>query len=234
MAVRARLADQAAVRTVFAALLVVLAAACAAPPQPPAWQSDAHEALEAYRTHYFAGDSRRAERDYAAARAAVASTGRLELAARVAVVRCALGTAALDFDKCAGLDAALADAGAEERAYGAFLAGRWEGIDTRALPAAYRSVATAGSENAQNRALQQIDDPVSRLVAAGTLLRQARISPESVTSAIDAASAEGFRRPLLAWLKVQEKLAESAGDAAAAALIRRRIALVEGEKPQPK
>jgi len=218
-----------------AALAAALAgASCASPPPVPPWQSDAVEALEAYRAHYLAGESKRAERDYAAAQAAIGSTGRLELAARIVVIRCALGTAALDFDKCSGLDAALHDAGAQERAYGAFLAGRWQGIDMSALPSAYRGVAGAGPEEAQNRQLRAIEDPVSRLVAAGTLLRQARISPESVAAAVDAASAEGLRRPLLAWLKVQEKLAESAGDAAAAARIRRRIALVEGAKPSAK
>lgn len=234
MALRARIADQAAVKACIVALAAALAGACAALPQPPAWQSEAYEALEAYRTHYFAGDGRRAERDYAAARTAVASTGRLDLAARVEVVRCALGTAALDFDKCAGLDATLADAGAEERAYGAFLTGRWEGIDARALPAPYRGVAAAGPGEAQERELQRIEDPLSRLVAAGSLFRQARISAAGIASAVDAASGEGFRRPLLAWLKVQEKLAESSGDAAALALIRKRIALAEGAKPQPK
>jgi len=217
------------------ALAAALAAAsCASAPEVPRWQGDAFEALEAYRTHYLAGESKRAERDYAVARAAVGSTGRLELAARVDVIRCALATAALDFDKCAVLDAVLPDAGAEERAYGAFLAGRWQSIDMGALPAAYRGVAAASSEEAQNRQLREIEDPVSRLVAAGTLLRQARISPDGVAAAVDAASAEGLRRPLLAWLKVQEKLAESAGDVAALAIIRRRIALVEGAKAHAK
>jgi len=210
------------------------AVSCASAPQVPRWQGDAFEALEAYRTHYLAGESKRAERDYAAARAAVGSTGRLELAARVEVIRCALATAALDFDKCAALYAILPDAGPEERAYGAFLAGRWQAIDMRALPAAYRGVAAASAEEAQNRQLREIEDPVSRLVAAGALLRQARISPDGVAAAVDAASAEGLRRPLLAWLKVQEKLAESAGDAAALAIIRRRIALVEGAKAHAK
>jgi hypothetical protein len=210
------------------------AAACATPPPVPPWQGDAFEAIETYRKHYLAGESKRAERDYAVARAAISSTGRLELAARLEVIRCALATAALDFDKCAGLDAALLDAGAEERAYGGFLAGRWQEIDARSLPAAYRGVAAAGSEETQNRALRQIEDPVSRLVAAGALLRQARLAPDSVAAAVEAASGEGLRRPLLAWLKVQEKLAESAGDAATLALIRRRIALVESAQPRAK
>ncbi len=208
-------------------LLASLLAGCAAP-QVPLWQEDAFAALESYRRSYLDGNTRGAERDFAQARKAIASTGKLELAARAEAIRCALATAALDFDRCAGLEAALADASAEERAYGAFLAGRWEGMDLRALPAAYRGVAGAADEAAQNRALRAIEDPLSRLVAAGVLLRLARISPEGVAAAVETASAQGFRRPLLAWLKVQAGLAEKAGDAVSLELIRKRIALVEG------
>jgi hypothetical protein len=114
-----------------------------------------------------------------------------------------------------------------------FLAGRWEALDARALPAAYRGVVGAKDGAAQSQALRAIDDPLSRLVAAGVLLRLARISPDGVAAAVDAASAEGYRRPLLAWLKAQAQLADAAGDAAAAALIRKRIAFVEGA-PQPR
>jgi hypothetical protein len=213
---------------VRAAALAAALAGCASPPPAPRWQSEAFDALEAHRAAYLAGESKRAERDYAAARAALGSTGRLDLAARVEVIRCALATAALDFDKCAGIDAALADASAEERAYGMFLAGRWDALDARALPAAYRGVVAAKDGAAQSQALRAIDDPLSRLVAAGVLLRLARISPDGVAAAVDAASAEGYRRPLLAWLKAQATLADAAGDAAAAALIRKRIAFVEG------
>jgi len=47
--------------------------------------------------------------------------------------------------------------------------------------------------------------------------------------AIDIASAQGWRRPLLAWLGVQEKRAEAAGDREVLERIRRRIALVAGK-----
>jgi hypothetical protein len=43
---------------------------------------------------------------------------------------------------------------------------------------------------------------------------------------VDTASARGWRRPLLAWLKVQQQRAQAAGDAEAAASLQRRIDLV--------
>ena len=67
--------------------------------------------------------------------------------------------------------------------------------------------------------------PLARLVAAGVLLQTNRADPAVIASAIDTASAQGWRRPLLAWLGVQQKRAQAAGDTAEAARIQRRITL---------
>jgi hypothetical protein len=76
--------------------------------------------------------------------------------------------------------------------------------------------------------LRAIDDPLSRLIATGVLFQQGRASPDAIALAVDTASAQGWRRPLLAWLGVQLALAEKAGDSAAAAALKRRISLAGG------
>jgi hypothetical protein len=207
-------------------------AACAGGPAAPEWQSQSHDALERFRQHYLEGSSQLAQRDFAEAKAAVASTGRPELAARVELMRCALGIAALDADSCIAFDAARLDATAEDQVYGDFVVGRLHELDAAGLPAHYRRVATAGDDAARNKAMQQIEDPVSRLVAAGVLFRLAQLSPDGLSTAVDTASAQGYRRPLLAYLNVQAKLAESAGDAAALQTIRQRIDLVYQSLPK--
>jgi hypothetical protein len=75
-------------------------------------------------------------------------------------------------------------------------------------------------------ALQAVADPLARLVAAGVLLQTGRADPGVIRLAIDTASAQGWRRPLLAWLGVQALRADAAGDSADAQRIRRRMALV--------
>jgi len=75
-----------------------------------------------------------------------------------------------------------------------------------------------------------IEDPLSRLVAAGVLFKAGRASPEVIALAVDTASAQGWRRPLMAWLGVQLQRAEQAGATDEAARIRRRLALVQGER----
>ena len=106
--------------------------------------------------------------------------------------------------------------------------------DASRLPPQYRAVATARDEASRNKAMQQIADPVSRLVAAGALFRLAQLSPEGAAAAIDTASAQGYRRPLLAYLAVQAKRAESAGDAVALQSIQKRIDLVYRSLPDAK
>jgi len=197
----------------------------------PEWQSDAHVALEKFTQAYLEGDTRLAERYFAEARMSISATGRLDLAARAELIRCALAAASLNDEPCADFEALRNYATAEEKAYAQFLAGHWQDLRARDLPEPYRGVATGGSEAPQNREIGRIEDPVSRLVAAGAAFRAGRLSPVGVATAIDTASAQGYRRPLLAYLSVQAKLAEQAGDSAAMETIRRRIELVS--QPQP-
>jgi hypothetical protein len=56
-------------------------------------------------------------------------------------------------------------------------------------------------------------------------MKAGKITPADIANAADTASNQGWRRPLLAWLGVQEQRAQAAGDAAAVQQIRRRIAL---------
>ena len=213
---------------------LLLLSACAGGPMPPEWESQSHAYLERFSQQYLEGNARQAERSFAQAKAAVASTGRPELAARVELVRCALGTAALDVEACIAFESSRGDETAEDQAYGDFVGGRLRAQDVSRLPSQYRDVATARDDAARNKAMQQIADPVSRLVAAGALFRLAQLSPEGLSTAVDTASAQGYRRPLLAYLNVQARRAESSGDAAALQSVQKRIDLVYRSLPAAK
>ena len=194
-----------------------LLGACAGTAPPPDWQSNAYLALKNFETAYLKGDTRLAEAEFARARAELASTGRVDLVARAELLRCAAQVASLAFDDCPGFAALAADAHAQERAYAQYISGRWQGLDVDLLPAQHRPVVKGGALP---------EDPIARLVAGGALLRAGKIDPAGIVSASKTASANGWRRPLLAWLGVQEKRAADAGDREGAARIRRRIELV--------
>jgi hypothetical protein len=206
----------------FLAAFAFALASCAGGPPAPGWEASAHGALESFQSSYLAGRTRVAEQDFARARSELSATGRADLVARAELVRCAARVASLEFDDCPGFLLLAADAAPAERAYAAYLAGRAQAGDLALLPEHHRAVSTGS--------LASVADPLARLVAAGVLFRQARLAPEGIATAVDTASAQGWRRPLLAWLGVQEKRARDAGDRDAADAIGRRIRLVTGER----
>lgn len=202
-----------------------LLSACGSQPPTPDWQLNARDSLERAQKAYLTGDSRIEETEFDRARAEVARTGRPDLLARAELMRCATRVASLAFDDCPGFVALAEDAAPPERAYAAYLAGRAGPTDAALLPAQHQALA-AGAVSVE--AVAALPDPLSRLVAAGVLLRSGRAQPPVLALAVDTASAQGWRRPLLAWLNAQALQAEAAGSADEAARLRRRIALVLG------
>ena len=186
-------------RRLPALALSALLGACSSAPLPPDWQQNASDSLRAFQQYYLSGDAR-AEAEFARGRSELARTGREDLVARAELLRCAVRTASLEFDDCPGFEALRAGASAEEAGYAEYLAGR----GTRAASG----------------------DSLSRLVAAAVELRKASVTPARMQEAVDIASAEGWRRPLLAWLGVLEKRASDAGDSETAARLRRRMELI--------
>lgn len=212
------------------ALITLLLSACASGPVPPDWQMNAHAALNAAALAYLDGNDKLAGVEWTRGRSEIARTGRLDLLARAELTHCAVRVASLEFGACTGYDALAQDAGAVERVYAQFLEGRWAGLNAQALPAHYHSLLAAQDETQLAAALNAIEDPLARQIAAGVVMRQGRMSPASIQVATDGASSQGWRRPLLAWLGVQAERARVLHDAAELERLQRRIALVSGQR----
>lgn len=202
-----------------AALIGLVLAACGSKPVQPDWKVNASSSLKAYANAYLKGDTSIAAAEFARARLEMASTGRPDLVAHAELYRCATRTASIEYDDCPGFAALARDATPAEHAYAAYLSGNWEGLDAALLPEQHRAVVQGKT------ALAAIADPLSRLVAAGVLMRAQRIAPADIATATDTASEQGWRRPLLMWLGVSLKRAQAAGDSEAAARFQRRIDL---------
>jgi hypothetical protein len=201
-----------------------LLTACASGPPPAEWQLSAQGALREAVQAYLTGNDRVANAEFTRARADIASTGKLDVLARAELVRCAAQVASLDIDTCPAYQTLAADAAPAERAYAAYLSGRWQGLEVALLPPQHRAVPTA-----TDKALGSIEDPLAQLVAAGALWQAGQLSPAGVATAVDTASSQGWRRPLLAWLGVQLKRAEAAGQTDEVQRLNRRMDLVSGK-----
>lgn len=221
---------QATLRIAVSGFLAVLAG-CAGKPPAPDWQLNAYSASDRAVQAYLDGRQRVESAEFARARSEIARTGDAAQLARLELLRCAAQVASLDLAPCTRFDALAQDATPAERAYARYLAGRADPADVALLPQAQQAAARAGPEQTAAVIAGQ-SDPLAQLVAAGARFARGQASPQLVQLAVDTASRQGWRRPLLAWLGVQEKLAEGRGDEPEAARLRRRMAIVNQEKPR--
>jgi hypothetical protein len=212
-----------ALRTVLCVILALLVSACANKPQPPEWQIGSRDALERYQRAWLAGSNRAADAEFTLARRTLAATGQAAMVARAELTRCALQVASLDFQPCNGFEPLRADADASAVAYASYLqAAALSPSQVQLLPKAHQGAA-AGPVDAAT--LAAIDDPLSRLVAAAVQVRGGHASPRLLEVAVETASAQGWRRPLLAWLGAQARAAQLAGNPGRALELRRRMEL---------
>jgi hypothetical protein len=207
-------------------LPALIIAACSSTPPPPDWQMNAQQSIERATKAYLEGNARVEAAEFTRANSEVARTGRADLLARVALARCAAAVASLVQEPCTAFEKLREDAPLPERTYAEFLAANAT-VEVAQLPTQYRSAAAAANDNAASEAVKNITDPVSRLIAAGVVFKRGQASPALIEIAIDTASSQGWRRPLLAWLGVQLMRAEKAGAPDEAERVRRRIRLVE-------
>jgi hypothetical protein len=217
--------------------LAVLLAACSNQPRMPDWQLNAKAASDRFVEAELTGNTRVAALELGRARHALSATGRADLMARLELLACATRQASLDFSPCAAFEALRGQAAPAERAYADYLSGQLEpgGIDL--LPAPQRPLARqlilAVRPSSEPSVPQSTDEPLSRLLASAVLLRAGQASPAVLQGAINIASDQGWRKPLLAWLGVAAQRAEQAGNAQEAERLRSRMALVAPSRLAP-
>jgi len=200
-----------------------LLAACSSGPRAPDWQLEAKGSMDRSVAAYMEGNSRVEMAELERERGQLTRSGRADLLATAELLHCATRVASLVLDEpCTAFEKLRPDATEAQRAYADYLKGQVAPQGIALLPESQRAAA-AGSAGA----LAGITDPLSKLVAAGVLLQTGKADPAVIRQAIDTASAQGWRRPLLAWLGVELRRVEQGGNAAEADRLRRRIELTQ-------
>lgn len=205
--------------------------------QPPAadWALNAETAADRATQAYLRGDQRVQALEWRKARSEVERTASPQRLARLALMRCATEVASLDWHGCAEFTAVAVDADRPEQAYARYLQAQPLSVqDIALLPAAQQPVARAlqsasGSEGLVLSAVQAVQAPLSRLVAAAVVARARGPSDALLAEAVDTASAQGWRRPLLAWLLLRIQQAHGAGDEVLAQTLERRVRVLQGQ-----
>ena len=209
------------------ACLVLLAACGSGGPPPPDWKTDSADLIERYQKHALLGDNTLAERYFKQAVAATGGAGRVAETARLWLVRCATRRAMLIDDACAEYaDLARIAPNAADQAYYQFVTLQWGGLDASLLPRQHQDLLRA-ARGRRGEALGKIDDPLARLLDASLLVMRQEADARTLALATETASSQGWRQPLLTYLKLQQKQAAAQGDATELARLERRIQLVE-------
>lgn len=210
----------------FAALILLTACGSGGPP-PPDWKTDSADLIERYKKYALLGDNTLAERYFQQAVIATGGAGRVADTARLWLVRCATRRAMLIDDACTEYaDLARIEPDAADQAYYQFITLRWEAVDVARLPTQHRALVTAPAGK-RNEVLAQISDPLARLLDASLLVMRQESDAATLVLATETASSQGWRQPLLTYLKLQEEQAASQGNAADLDRLRQRIRLVE-------
>ena len=210
--------------------LTMLLGACGNAPPVPRWESNAASLMGNYQSDWLEGHESLARREFALAVKATAATGNPAQLARLYLVQCGLRRAALDWRSCAEY-AHWAGAAPDPReaTYAQFLEGDWAGLRGALLPHQYAGIPALDHAPASrlNGALEDIADPLSRLIAASVAIKRGQGDAQTLELASAAAARQGWRRPLLAWLKLRLAAAKERKDGVAEALLAQRIQLVE-------
>lgn len=220
---------------IWAGLLLLSACGSAGPPAPD-WKTDAVDFIERYKKHALLGEHAVAERFFQRALHATGGAGRISETARLWLVRCATRRANLLDDDCSEYaELAKLETSAEDRAYYQFVTLKWSELDAAKLPAQY--VGLVKSDPARlNTQIAATEDPLSRLLAASLVTQRGHADHATLVIAMETASSQGWRQPLLTYLKLLEKNAAARGAMSDQQTYTVRIRLIEDalRSPNPR
>lgn len=209
--------------------VLILLTACGSRPAPE-WIGASYNHLEAFKRHDLRGNERLAEQSFQRALEEIQSSGDIEAMAIAYLTKFAVRTASLeDFDDREYLNLAAADSGLPHMQYYSFLKDFRSGVDPDQLPRQYRDFLKAirnGSPSEIAGEATRIDDPLSRLIAVGLAVRGGLESESLLNGAIETASRQGWKKPLLAYLKRIERHYDSVKEVKKAADVRKRLDLI--------
>lgn len=211
---------------ILASVAILTACGSGGPPVPD-WKSDSVDFIERYKKHALIGENLLAERYFHKALRATAGAGRVRETGRLWLVRCATRRASLLDDNCSEYaELANVETTEEDRAYYQFLTLNWNSLNARNLPAQYAGLINADPTRIHTQ-VAAIADPLSRLLAASLVTLKGQADRATLIVAMETASAQGWRQPLLTYLRLLEKSASARGAVSEQQEYALRIRLIE-------
>jgi hypothetical protein len=211
--------------------LLLLLAGCGFKPAP-VWIAEGHKQLETYKQDFLTGrEPRITEVYFRKAVEEIKKGGDTDLLGKAWLTRAALQVAVLgELDEGEYLKTEAAEIVPANRNFYRFLKGNTAMVDISLLPKPYRlfwSAFRRGDTAKGAVTIAEIEDPLSRLIAAGLAVRHHLENDAILQIGVETASPNGWKRALLAWLERQKASSEAAGNVSKAAAIQSRIDLMK-------
>jgi hypothetical protein len=209
------------------ALLVLLA--CGSKPIPD-WTNEAFNQLEHYKKNALLGKGPVAEFHFNKAIEEIKKSGDLDILARVYLTKCAIQTAVLEkMDDREYLRIDVAQPVPQNRSFHKFLSGDTAHVEEKLLPVQYQGffmTYRSGRFADMSGEISKMEDPLSKLIAAGFLVKQDKCDEGCLKIAVDTASKNGWKKALLVYLVKIQSFYENKKELEKAANTQKRIELI--------
>jgi hypothetical protein len=214
----------------FSALLFIVACGGSKPIRD--WVNISHSQMETFKRHALAGRTSTSELHFGKALEEIKKSGNVDLLAKAYLVKMAIQVALLEEPKTENfLQADSVESVPENKSYYYFLTGQFGRVDEKVLPAPYRPLQHAlrngQSTDDTSQIVDNIEDPLSRLIASGILVRERKADERTLQAAVGAASEQGWKAAVIGYLGQLRSYYERTGQTAKADAIRSRLSLME-------
>ncbi|MCX5854049.1 MAG: hypothetical protein NTZ24_05585 [Deltaproteobacteria bacterium] len=211
-------------------VFLMLIAGCGSKPIPD-WTNAAFNQLENFRKNYLAGKTQIAEIHFNKAVEEIKKSGDLDILARAYLTKCAVQTAVLEkMDDREYLRIDAVQPVPQNRSFHKFLGGDTAHVEEKLLPVQYQGFFMAYRSDRFadiSGEISKMEDPLSKLIAAGFLVKQDKCDEGCLKIAVDTASKNGWKKALLVYLEKSLSFYEMQKDMEKATTVRKKIELIK-------
>lgn len=211
-------------------ILILLICACGSK-EIPEWKDTSSKQLESYKHYFLTNKESTSEPHFAKAKKAIARSNDLNLLGTAYLTRYALYISVLDdFDDTDFLRINKIQPDARNFSYYNFIKGNFIATDNSLLPAHYGKLLKPAQNKdlaAAVREINNIEDPLSRLVACGVWVKHLPYDENILQIAINTAADNGWGKPLFAYLNKLEQYYLDHNETVKAESIKERLELLK-------
>jgi len=209
----------------------ILLVGCGSSKPVPDWTYASFNQLDNYKKSCLIGKERIAEAYFNKAVDEIKSSGDLDILARAYLTKYAVQVAVLEaFDGREYLRIDAVEPVLQNKNFYSFLKGAFDNVDEKLLPKQYAGFLRAfqsGKKDDVAHEISKMDNPLSKLIAIGLLVKKDKNDEIDLKLAIDIASENGWKKALLAYLGKLQSFYKTNNQPGKAAHVEDRIQLIK-------